>query len=124
MRPVLSSLSPFLELFLNSTRHGLAEWRKWIYGEGRPHLSFDNLRQTLVYLPPVPEQQEIVRRVEKLFSLADQIQARFIQARAQVDKLTPALLARAFRGELVPQDPNDEPAEKLLERIRTPKLDA
>jgi len=35
-----------------------------------------------------------------------------------VDKLTPSILAKAFRGELVPQDPNDEPAEKLLERIR------
>ena len=41
-----------------------------------------------------------------------------IPGRAQVDKLTPSLLARAFRGQLVPQDPTDEPAEKLLERIR------
>jgi type I restriction enzyme, S subunit len=59
-----------------------------------------------------------VRRVEGLFGLADQIEARFAEAQAQVDKLTPSLLAKAFRGELVPQDPNDEPAEKLLERIR------
>jgi len=35
-----------------------------------------------------------------------------------VDKLTQSILAKAFRGELVPQDPNDEPAEKLLARIR------
>lgn len=68
--------------------------------------------------PSLAEQQEIVRRVEGLFALADQIEARFTQARAQVDKLTPSLLARAFRGQLVPQDPTDEPAEKLLERIR------
>ena len=61
--------------------------------------------------------REIVRRVEGLFALADQIEARFAQARAQVDQLTPSLLARAFRGQLVPQDPRDEPAEKLLERI-------
>jgi len=37
---------------------------------------------------------------------------------ARLDRLTPALLAKAFRGELVPQDPNDEPAEKLLARLR------
>ena len=43
------------------------------------------------------------------------------QARGQVDKLTPSLLARAFAGKLVPQDPADEPAEKLLERIKTTK---
>lgn len=68
--------------------------------------------------PYIEEQKEIVRRVEALFSLADKLEARYQQARAQVEKLTPALLAKAFRGELVEQDPNDEPAEKLLERIR------
>jgi type I restriction enzyme S subunit len=61
--------------------------------------------------------QEIVRRVEGLFTLADQLEQRLAQTRRQVDKLTPSLLARAFAGKLVPQDPNDEPAEKLLERI-------
>ena len=61
---------------------------------------------------------ELVRQMAGLFALAGQIEARFTQARAQVDKLTPSLLARAFRGELVPQDPNDEPASALLARIR------
>ena len=49
----------------------------------------------------------------------DQLEMRLAQARKQVDKLTPAFLARAFAGKLVPQDPNDEPADKLLERIQT-----
>ncbi len=56
--------------------------------------------------------------MEALFALADQIEARFKKAQVQVDSLTPSLLARAFRGELVPQDPSDEPALALLERIR------
>ena len=64
------------------------------------------------------EQQKIVRRVEGLFALADQIEARFNKAQAQVAQLTPSLLARAFAGRLVPQDPTDEPAAVLLERIR------
>ncbi len=59
-----------------------------------------------------------MRRVEGLFALADQIEARYAKAKAYVEKLTPSLLARAFRGELVPQDPNDEPASVLLERIK------
>ena len=66
---------------------------------------------------PLAEQQEIVRRVEGLFALADQLEMRLAQACEQVDKLTPALLARAFAGQLVPQEPNDEPASVLLNRI-------
>jgi len=69
-------------------------------------------------MPAIPEQQEIVRRTQSLFSLADQLEARLTTARKVVDRLTPALLAKAFRGELVPQDPGDEPASALLERIR------
>lgn len=72
-----------------------------------------------ISLPPEDEQAEIVRRVEDLFAYADRIEARYAAARAQVERLTPALLAKAFRGELVPQDPNDEPAGALLERIRS-----
>ena len=60
---------------------------------------------------------EIVRRVAGLFALVDQLEQRPAQARRQVDQLTPSRLARAFAGKLVPQDPSDEPAEKLLERI-------
>jgi type I restriction enzyme, S subunit len=69
-------------------------------------------------LPPIAEQQEIVRRIEALFAKADRIEAQYKTARQQVDRVTPALLAKAFRGELVPQDPNDEPASVLLERVK------
>jgi type I restriction enzyme S subunit len=64
-------------------------------------------------------EQEIMRRVEGLFALADQLEVRLTKARGQVDQLTPSLLARAFAGQLVPQDPDDEPASALLARIRT-----
>ena len=64
-------------------------------------------------------QQEMVRRVEGLFALADQLELRLAKARGQVEKLTPSLLARAFAGQLVPQDPADEPAENLLARIKS-----
>jgi type I restriction enzyme S subunit len=60
---------------------------------------------------------KIVRRVAGLFALADQLEQRLAQARRQLDKLTPSLLARAFAGKLVPQNPTDEPAAKLLERF-------
>ena len=77
-------------------------------------------------LIPVDEQEKVVHRVEALFGLADRLEAQYIKAKAKVDKLTQSVLAKAFRGELVPQDPSDEPASKLLERIkaeREAKLD-
>jgi type I restriction enzyme S subunit len=69
------------------------------------------------------EQQEIVRRVEGLFALADPLELRLAKARGQVAALTPCLLARAFAGKLVPQDPNDEPASPLLAHIKTRHAD-
>jgi type I restriction enzyme S subunit len=82
------------------------------------NLSQANLKAIAVRLPPSDERAEIVRRVEALLGYADQLEAHYTAARAKVERLTPALLAKAFRGELVPQDPNDEPAAVLLERIR------
>ena len=75
-------------------------------------------------LPPVAEQAEIIRQVESLFKLAGAIERRVTAAATRADKLTQAILARAFRGELVPteaelarQEGRDyEPASALLER--------
>ena len=110
-------LDKFLFHSVVSPAHGRKQLLAAAYGQGKPGLNLENIRDVAVGLPPLAEQQEIVRRVEGLFALADQIAARFNKAQAQVDKLTPSLLARAFRGHLVPQNPTDEPAEKLLERI-------
>jgi type I restriction enzyme, S subunit len=74
-----------------------------------------------IELPPKQEQEEIVKRAEELFSFADKIESRYLKAKAQLDKLPQSILAKAFRGELVPQDPEDEPANLLLERILTAK---
>lgn len=79
----------------------------------------------LVHLiPSLSEQQEIVRRVETLFAFADRVEARCAAARKQAGQLTPALLAKAFRGELVPQDPADEPAAELLKRLAARRAEA
>lgn len=84
----------------------------------QPHLYIKDTKRMPVPFPPPIEQQEIVSRVDELFSLADQIEDRYAKAKRYVDDLKHSILAKAFRGELVPQDPNDEPATVLLERIR------
>jgi type I restriction enzyme S subunit len=73
-------------------------------------------------LPALLEQHEIVRRVKRLFKKADEIEARYKKAKASVDKRTQSILAKAFRGELVPQDPNDEPASELLKQIKEKRI--
>lgn len=80
-------------------------------------INIGDVRALQLPLPPMQEQTEIVRRVEALFAFADRLEARLAQAQTAADRLTPSLLAKAFRGELVPQDPADEPASKLLRRL-------
>ncbi|WP_168792309.1 restriction endonuclease subunit S [Paraburkholderia aromaticivorans] len=80
-------------------------------------ISQQDLDKLELPVPEIPEQAEIVRRVERLFAFADRVEARLATARNAAEQLTPALLAKAFRGELVPQDPHDEPAAELLKRL-------
>jgi type I restriction enzyme S subunit len=92
--------------------------RRAVKGVAVRGINIGDVRALQVPIPSVQEQEEISRHVEFLLALADQLEARLTSARKIVDRLTPALLAKAFRGELVPQDPSDEPASVLLERIR------
>ena len=85
---------------------------------GQSNISLTQCRNFVIPVPTLEEQQEIVSRVDRLFSFADQLEARVQTALDRAENLTPSLLAKAFRGELVEQDPNDEPASVLLERIR------
>ena len=64
----------------------------------------DDVKSSLFSLPPLDEQGEIINCVEALFQVADEIEARYRKARPQVDKLTQSILAKAFRGELVPTE--------------------
>ncbi len=82
------------------------------------HLTGKALNKYPLAIPPVDEQYEIVRRVESMFALADSVEKQYQDAKARTDRLTQAILAKAFRGELVPQNPDDEPAEALLQRIQ------
>ena len=72
----------------------------------------------------LPEQAEIVRRIESAFGWLDRMAADHAAAARLIPKLDAAILTKAFRGELVPQDPTDEPASVLLDRIRAERLAA
>jgi type I restriction enzyme S subunit len=75
-------------------------------------------------VPAMDEQEEIVRRAEELLNFAGGVEARCSAALSSVERLTPSTLAKAFRGQLVPQDPNDEPAYALLAKLKTAQANA
>lgn len=91
----------------------------WLSGTtGRAKLTQQALNALPIAVPPANEIIEIVRRVGALFGFADRVEARLQAAKTATERLTPALLAKAFRGELVTQDPNDKPASELLQRLQ------
>ncbi|HHK0137239.1 TPA: restriction endonuclease subunit S [Pseudomonas aeruginosa] len=87
-------------------------------------LSITKVSALALPVPEEDEQIEIVRRVEQLFAFANQLEAKVASAKSRIDHLTQSILAKAFRGELVPQEPNDEPASVLLERIKAQRAAA
>jgi type I restriction enzyme S subunit len=114
VRPADARIGPWLHLWTISPAHGRKHLTDEAYGAGKPGLNLDNIRDMVVALPPLPEQAEIVRRVEALFALADAIEARVRAATARADKLPQAILSKAFKGELVPTE-----AELALAEGRT-----
>ena len=86
-----------------------------------------NLNQQIILnlkipVPSIVKQELIINHVRVLFLLADRIEEYHQNAIKQVEQLTPTLLSKAFCGELVPQDPNDEPAAILLDRIHAERI--
>ncbi len=127
----LAGIRPLGEIPSRYLLYYLRSEEAWLAAQGTGStftaISKTDLTQLNVRLAPFAEQRRIVakletllivRRVDGLFALADQLELRLAKARDQVDQLTPSLLGRAFAGQLVPQDPTDEPAEKLLDRIK------
>ncbi|UXA63509.1 restriction endonuclease subunit S [Xanthomonas prunicola] len=120
------SVAPaFLQLVLNSK-----SVRKYFRDNATgtagnmPKINQQTVVSAPVVLPMIEEQTEIVRRVEQLFAYAEQLEAKVATAQQRINALTQSLLAKAFRGELVPQDPSDEPASVLLQRIRAQRAAA
>jgi type I restriction enzyme S subunit len=98
----------------------------FVTGSTIKHLPQEDLRELPVPLPPLNEQRRIVAALEEQFSRLEAIETtirrlvgKFESGGGRLGVLRRSILELAFRGELVPQDPTDEPAAVLLERIAT-----
>ena len=119
-------LPEYCELFFSSSMARARMVDKSKSSAGQNGISGTDVKAQPIALPPLAEQQEIVRRVSALFARADAIEAKAMAALKRVESLTQAVLAKAFRGELVPteaelarcENRDYEPASELLAQIR------
>ena len=81
-------------------------------------INFDDFKEMFIPLPPLAEQQRIVTAIESAFAVIDEIERNKADLQSAVTAAKSKILSLAIRGKLVPQDPDDEPASVLLERIR------
>ena len=88
-------------------------------GVGITSLSANDLLSGLFPLPPINEQDQIVIKIENIFSQIDYIDENKSDLQTAIKQTKSKILDLAIHGKLVPQDPNDEPAEELLKRIAT-----
>lgn len=110
-------VSKFLSFYL-STPYMQNKINNENYGVTRQALTKSTIENFDIPLPSLPEQQQIVAEIEKRFLVADELEKAVNEGLEKADKLKQSILKKAFEGKLVPQDPNDEPASALLDRIK------
>ena len=91
---------------------------KMAYGGAQPNISGKMIESLLLPLPPLSEQRRIVEKIEELLALVDDLEANKTDLQSYIKQAKSKVLEMAIRGELVPQNPEDEPASILLERIK------
>lgn len=124
IRIIESELAQYLHLFLTASAGGRGQLNKEAYGAGKPGLNLQQVAAVSIPLTAAPEIREIINtlaiQLEAVISQGAAIDTALNQSTAQRQNI----LRAAFAGQLVPQDPNDEPASVLLERIRAERATA
>ena len=108
----------FVVLYL-STRHVYKQLESLIHGVGRPRINTTQLKDVVIPVCSAAEEKAIIDEIEARLSEVDQLELTIATSLQQSEALRQSILKRAFSGQLVPQDPNDEPASNLLASIRT-----
>ena len=121
-RPIQGIEVNYLGISLSAQNGGIAQVKEMAKGATKAGLTLSDIRNLAIPIPPLIEQKEIVKRVNDLLVLANRLQKGYEVTKAQLDMMPAGILAKAFAGELTEQDPTDEPAQVLLERIWAERL--
>ena len=119
-----SSVVPFFVSYYLRSQEGrshLTSNAKWAVNQAS--INQKDVCMTPIPLPPLAEQRRIVAEVERRLSVIQQAEATVEASLARAERLRQSILKQAFSGKLVPQDPDDEPASALLERIRAERAE-
>lgn len=116
--PIRASIEPKWVEFSLRRPSMVARLTSLAHEVARKTLNLEDVRATSVSVPPRETQRSLIDDVDRCFSIADKVDAEVEDGLEGCNRLRDAILSRAFEGRLVPQDPSDEPARVLLERIR------
>lgn len=123
LRPLQAIQGPYLAFVAQSDRVR-QQWSLAASGTNINNLKVRDILETTLQLPSLAEQQRIVEEVDRQFSILDAMEATIAAGLARADRLRQSILKEAFAGRLVPQDPADEPASALLDRIAAGRTDS
>ena len=112
----------FVKHFFDSTQFQ-NELKKKARGVAQIGVYLNSLKKFEIPITTFNEQKRIVSKIESIFGRIDSTEKSLDAALSKIDLLKKSVLKRAFEGKLVPQDPNDEPASALLERIKKEKTE-
>lgn len=112
-----NEISPHYLAYRLASDAGSGNLERYFTGSTIKHFTGQSLNSYAFPLPPTAEQHRIVAEVERRLSVVVEVEAAVDANLARAERLRQAILKRAFEGRLVPQDPDDEPASALLERI-------
>ena len=119
LRPfAYSEIKKYIYWFINTEsfiQRGISHFSGAV---GQQRVGKDILENTLLPLPPLSEQRRIVEKIEELLALVDDLETNKTDLQNYIKQAKSKVLEMAVRGELVPQNPEDEPASVLLERIK------
>ncbi len=123
LRMIETKLADYLHVFLTSSAGGRGQLDKEAYGAGKPGLNLQQVAAVAVPLPSMSEISTLIEAVATYLKSANDQETAITTSLKQSAAQRKNILKTAFSGQLVPQDPNDEPAAVLLERIRAERAE-